>query len=71
MRVAVQMKVSGFTLNEIKESAAQEWRKFTNDDSAELPLACEIDVTPIPTMSDKTSYEATVFIRTKIEENAN
>lgn len=71
MRIAVQMKVSGFTLSEIKEEALNEWQKFINDNTAEMPLACEIDVTPIPTMGDRTSYEAVVFIRTKIDENGN
>jgi hypothetical protein len=71
MRIAVQMKVSGFTLSEIKEEALNEWRKFTNDSSAEMPLACEIDITPIPTAADKTQYEAVVFVRTKIDENGN
>ena len=69
MRVAVELQVTGYTLDDVINSAKKAWQKFSNDESAELPAGAEIDVKQELTVNKDYVYNATVFIRTKIEEN--
>lgn len=70
MRVAVELKVTGYTLDGVLESARNSWRKFSGDSTAELPAGAEIDIHQEMTVNKDYVYNATVFVRTKIEENA-
>jgi hypothetical protein len=69
MRVAVKLKVSAYTLDGVLTSARDSWRKFSGDSSAELPAGAEIDIEQETTVNKDYVYNATVFVRTKIEED--
>lgn len=70
MRVSVELKASGYTLDGVVESARKEWRKFCGDESADLPAGSEIDIAQEETVNKDYVYTARVFIRTKVEEDA-
>jgi hypothetical protein len=69
MRVAVELQATGYTLDGVIESAKNAWQKFSNNENAELPAATEIDIKQEVTVNKDYVYNATVFVRTKIEEN--
>lgn len=70
MRIAVELQVTGYTLDNVLEAAKKSWRKFSGDEAAELPAGSEIDIRQEMTVNKDYVYNATVFVRTKIEENA-
>lgn len=70
MRVSIELKASGYTLDGVIESARKEWRKFSGDENADLPTGSEIEVTQEETVNKDFVYTAKVFVRTKVEEDA-
>jgi hypothetical protein len=65
MRAAIEFEVFGSTLEEIKEQALRNWKEFMENDEIELPHDTEIHVEP----SASNDYKATVYVRTKVEND--
>lgn len=66
MRVSIELVTYGTTIEEVIEAATNEWRRVTNDSSAELPEGCEIVMSAIDGADYKT-YRSSVYIKTKKE----
>jgi hypothetical protein len=69
MRIAIELQTTGYTLDGVIDNAKKAWQKFSGDSAAELPAGVEIDIKQEMTVNKDYVYNATVFIRTKIEEN--
>lgn len=65
MKVSVKFEVLGSTLDELRRNAAACWKEFNKNDDAELPHDTEMQVEP----HAASDYKATVYARTKIEDN--
>jgi|LakMenE01Jun11ns_1017448.scaffolds.fasta_scaffold9684316_3 hypothetical protein len=65
MRASVEFEVFGSTLDEIKEQALRSWKEFMENDEIELPHDTEIHIEP----STADDYKATVYVRTKVEND--
>ena len=70
MRVAIELSVSGYTLDGVIDEAKKSWRKFSGSETAELPSGSEIDIVQELTVNKDYVYNAKVLIRTKVEDSA-
>jgi hypothetical protein len=71
MRIAVELQATGYTLDGVVEEARKAWRKFSNNQEAELPAGTELDISQEITVNKDSVYNAKVLIRTKVEDGAN
>lgn len=67
MRVSIELKVIGSTLEEIIDSAVDAWNEFSGESVDVLPPGSEIDVVA-ETAGSPASYIAKVFVRKKIDD---
>lgn len=67
MRLAIEINVTGSTIDEITTKALAEWNRFSESTHSALPSGSEIDITHVA--ENQTQYNARVLIRTKVENN--
>lgn len=67
MRSTVQFTVTGKNVKEIVSNATTRWKKYINDDSADLPYDTELQVSDVDGTLES-DMVAKVTIRAKMEE---